>query len=86
MRATEASAAEPRGEEIFAHDRLGAGAYLSFAREVLEMKSRLRELLGNLKKEGARIAAYEQQRAYRERGGRFISRSRTPGSSDVGRR
>lgn len=33
-------------------------AYLSFAREVLEMKSRLRELLGNLKKEGARIAAY----------------------------
>jgi hypothetical protein len=35
-----------------------ARTYLLFAREVLGMKSRLRELLSDLKKEGARIAAY----------------------------
>jgi SAM-dependent methyltransferase len=35
-----------------------AGPYAAFARDVLDMKARLRKLLGDLKRGGARIAAY----------------------------
>jgi SAM-dependent methyltransferase len=62
--ARHADRARPDGsvEELLEEDRAWGvdrpRAYLLFARAVLEMKSRLRGLLGDLKKEGARIAAY----------------------------
>jgi hypothetical protein len=62
--ARRAERARPDGsvEALLAEDRAWGvdrpRAYLLFAREVLKMKSILRELLGGLKEEGARIAAY----------------------------
>jgi hypothetical protein len=62
--ARRADRARPDGsvEELLEEDRAWGvdrpRAYLLFAREVLKMKSLLRELLRGLKEEGARIAAY----------------------------